>query len=63
MGGFHLRGQSEPALQSTLHTLRELSVRKVAPSHCTGEEAVALFREARGSDFIDGGCGAVIDVP
>jgi 7,8-dihydropterin-6-yl-methyl-4-(beta-D-ribofuranosyl)aminobenzene 5'-phosphate synthase len=35
----------------------------VAPSHCTGDEAVALFRRTWGSDFLEGGCGAIIEVP
>jgi len=34
-----------------------------APSHCTGDEAIAMFRAAWGDDFIAGGCGAVIELP
>jgi 7,8-dihydropterin-6-yl-methyl-4-(beta-D-ribofuranosyl)aminobenzene 5'-phosphate synthase len=63
MGGFHLLGHSESRLRRTLLALRDLGVRKVAPSHCTGDEAIALFREAWGSDFVEGGCGATIQVP
>jgi 7,8-dihydropterin-6-yl-methyl-4-(beta-D-ribofuranosyl)aminobenzene 5'-phosphate synthase len=62
MGGFHLLGQSEHRLRSKLQTLRSLGVRKVAPSHCTGDEAIALFRKDWGSDFIESGCGAVIEI-
>lgn len=63
MGGFHLMGKSERSLRATLQALRDLGVRKVAPSHCTGDDAIALFRRQWGSDFIEGGCGAVIEVP
>lgn len=63
MGGFHLLGKSERNLRGTLQALRNLGVRKVAPSHCTGDEAIAMFRAAWGHDFIDGGCGAVIELP
>jgi 7,8-dihydropterin-6-yl-methyl-4-(beta-D-ribofuranosyl)aminobenzene 5'-phosphate synthase len=63
MGGFHLLGHSERQLRGTLRALRGLGVRKVAPSHCTGDEAIALFRETWGSEFIEGGCGAIIQVP
>jgi 7,8-dihydropterin-6-yl-methyl-4-(beta-D-ribofuranosyl)aminobenzene 5'-phosphate synthase len=63
MGGFHLGDRSLEQNRATVAALRELGVRKVAPSHCTGDQAVALFREAWGSDFREGGCGAVIHVP
>jgi 7,8-dihydropterin-6-yl-methyl-4-(beta-D-ribofuranosyl)aminobenzene 5'-phosphate synthase len=63
MGGFHLGGYGTAEVAETVRALAELGVRKVAPSHCTGEEAIALFRSAWGSDFIEGGCGAVIEVP
>jgi 7,8-dihydropterin-6-yl-methyl-4-(beta-D-ribofuranosyl)aminobenzene 5'-phosphate synthase len=63
MGGFHLLGQSERDLRDTVRALRELAVRKVAPCHCTGDAAIALFRKTWGSDFIEGGCGAVIEIP
>jgi hypothetical protein len=41
----------------------QLGVRKAAPSHCTGDEAIAMFRAARGDGFVAGGCGAVIELP
>jgi len=63
MGGFHLAGRSDRDLRGTLHALRTLGVRKVAPSHCTGNEAITRFREIWGPDFIEGGCGAVIEIP
>lgn len=62
MGGFHLIARSPDQNRATIEALRKLGVRKVAPSHCTGDEAVAMFRAAWGDDFVEGGCGAVIDV-
>ena len=61
MGGFHMLGRRAGRNRATIEALRKLGVRKVAPSHCTGEEATAMFRAAWGPDFIEGGCGAVID--
>jgi 7,8-dihydropterin-6-yl-methyl-4-(beta-D-ribofuranosyl)aminobenzene 5'-phosphate synthase len=61
MGGFHLGGHAPAKLEATLQALRDLGVRRVAPSHCTGEEAIARFREVWGGNFIEGGCGAVIE--
>lgn len=63
MGGFHLLGLPPEQLRGTVAALRQLGVRKVAPSHCTGDTAIALFRDKWEKDFIEGGCGAVIDVP
>jgi 7,8-dihydropterin-6-yl-methyl-4-(beta-D-ribofuranosyl)aminobenzene 5'-phosphate synthase len=63
MGGFHLLGRGADRNRATIAALRRLGVRKVAPSHCTGDEAIALFREAWKDDFIDGGVGAVIELP
>lgn len=63
LGGFHLGGASRTGIQAVVARLRSLGVRKVAPSHCTGEAATALFRQAWGHDFVEAGLGAVIVVP
>lgn len=63
MGGFHLEGLPDQRLQAVIKRLKALGVAKVAPSHCTGERAMAMFRAAWGKDFVAGGLGAVIEVP
>lgn len=63
MGGFHLDEHSDRGLRATLQALQKLGVQKVAPSHCTGDRAIALFREQWGNNFVEGGCGAVIEMP
>ena len=63
MGGFHLLRFGSAATRKTIGDLQRMGVRKVAPSHCTGDEAIAMFRTAWGDDFLPGGCGAVIEVP
>lgn len=63
MGGFHLGGKTSPQIRAVIGALKELGVERVAPSHCTGEMAMALFREAWGEHFLEGGAGAVIEVP
>ncbi|MEX0600625.1 MAG: hypothetical protein WD423_12535 [Rhodothermales bacterium] len=60
--GFHLSGRADAEIRSIIDRVKGLGVRKVAPSHCTGDRAVGLFREAWGDDFVEGGLGAVIDV-
>ena len=63
MGGFHVAGMSTAQVIELIHIFKKLSVKKVAPSHCTGENAMALFREAWGDNFLEGGVGAVIEMP
>jgi 7,8-dihydropterin-6-yl-methyl-4-(beta-D-ribofuranosyl)aminobenzene 5'-phosphate synthase len=63
MGGFHLAGKDLREIEGIIDQLKALGVEKVAPSHCTGELAIALFRQRWGKDFAEGGLGAVIEVP
>jgi 7,8-dihydropterin-6-yl-methyl-4-(beta-D-ribofuranosyl)aminobenzene 5'-phosphate synthase len=63
MSGFHSQGLGESKLCKTVQGLRNQGIRKVAPSHCTGGKAVVLLRENWGSDFVEGGCGATIEIP
>lgn len=61
-GGFHLAGQSRAHVRGIVEALRAMGVQRVGPSHCTGDEAMRLFRQAWGEDFLDLGCGAVLVV-
>ena len=62
MGGFHLGGSSDAEIRAIIKRLKALGVEKVAPSHCTGDNAIHMFREEWQEDFIEGGLGAVIEV-
>jgi 7,8-dihydropterin-6-yl-methyl-4-(beta-D-ribofuranosyl)aminobenzene 5'-phosphate synthase len=62
MGGFHLLDRSETDIKNIIKALKSLGVQKVAPSHCTGETAMALFRDAWQDNYIEGGLGAVIEI-
>jgi 7,8-dihydropterin-6-yl-methyl-4-(beta-D-ribofuranosyl)aminobenzene 5'-phosphate synthase len=63
MGGFHLGGMTGAQVSEIIRTLKQAGVDKVAPSHCTGEKAIALFKNAWGDNFLAGGVGAIIEVP
>ena len=63
MGGFHLRSKSDAEIRVIIRHLKALGVKKVAPSHCTGDNAIRMFRDEWADDFIEGGLGAVIEVP
>jgi 7,8-dihydropterin-6-yl-methyl-4-(beta-D-ribofuranosyl)aminobenzene 5'-phosphate synthase len=63
MGGFHLGASSDAEIGAIIERLQGMGVSRVAPSHCTGERAMRMFREAWGDEFVAGGLGAVISVP
>ena len=60
MGGFHLGGKSGDEIEAVISGFKRLGVQRVAPCHCTGAEALGLFGEAFGANFIRAGAGAVI---
>ena len=63
LGGFHLGGKSQREIEGIISEFRRLGVRKVAPCHCTGEQAIRMFRQEYGEDFIQAGVGKVVRVP
>ncbi len=58
LGGFHLSGASEKEILTIIKQFRELGVVKVAPCHCSGDRARALFKEEFGEDYIEVGVGS-----
>jgi 7,8-dihydropterin-6-yl-methyl-4-(beta-D-ribofuranosyl)aminobenzene 5'-phosphate synthase len=60
MGGFHLVGSSRGRVEAIIRSLRELGVRRAAPSHCSGDNTRQTFAEAFGDKYIESGVGAVI---
>ena len=63
MGGFHLRGELPSRLESIADELVQLSVKKVAPCHCSGDEPRRLFKKKFGSNYIESGVGKRIELP
>ena len=58
-GGFHLLQNREDELERLAQTMKqELRVRRVAPAHCTGMQAFAVFRKVYGADFVAAGLGS-----
>ena len=62
LGGFHLLHLFEEKIREIIREFRNLHVKRVAPSHCTGEKAMQLFKEDYGEDFIKLGAGARIGI-
>lgn len=53
---------SEEELKSVIHELKELGVQKIAPTHCSGDQAIARCKEAFKDGFITAGVGQVIEI-
>ncbi|MBK1706593.1 MBL fold metallo-hydrolase [Halochromatium glycolicum] len=62
VGGFHLMYADQPAIERAIVALHALEVRKVVPTHCTGEQARTAFAKAWGEHCVDGGVGRVIEL-
>jgi 7,8-dihydropterin-6-yl-methyl-4-(beta-D-ribofuranosyl)aminobenzene 5'-phosphate synthase len=63
LGGFHLVRTPEPELGTIVRAFRrEFGVKRVAATHCTGDEAIAAFRDAYGADFIPVGAGKALSL-
>lgn len=63
LGGFHLRDKSAAEIETVITQLRDLGVERIAPCHCTGEQAMSMFATAFGADYIPVGAGKVLSVP
>jgi len=63
LGGFHLEQTSVDQVRRIIADFKSLGVAHAGPTHCTGEEAIRLFREAYGEQFIPGGVGRAVEAP
>jgi 7,8-dihydropterin-6-yl-methyl-4-(beta-D-ribofuranosyl)aminobenzene 5'-phosphate synthase len=57
LGGFHMLQQNRETASGHIERLRGLGVARVAPTHCSGDLATGLFREAFGDRFETAGAG------
>ncbi len=63
IGGFHLSGASSAQIESIIEEFGGLSVEKVAPCHCSGDDTRRLFKERYGEGYIESGVGKKIPLP
>lgn len=61
-GGFHLLRHSEAEVKDVIKQFRNLGVQKVGATHCTGDRAIEMFKEAYGDDFVEMGVGRVLKI-
>ncbi|MFN2271373.1 MAG: MBL fold metallo-hydrolase, partial [Anaerolineae bacterium] len=62
MGGFHLGSARRRQIERIIADFRDLGVRQVAPCHCTGGQAIRVFAEAYGDDFVKVGVGRLVEL-
>lgn len=63
MGGFHLVEMNDDTVNQIILELRSLGVKKCGATHCTGDRAIELFKNAYGENYVPMGTGMVIKVP
>ena len=57
LGGFHLGGANRSQIAAIVTDFRRLRVRRVAPCHCTGDQARRMLADAFGAGFSPAGVG------
>lgn len=62
LGGFHLGGASRSRIAGIITAFREMGVQKVAPCHCTGDQAINMFAAEYDDDFIQNGAGKIVEI-
>lgn len=62
LGGFHLMGRHKKTIQSIVDRFKQLKIKKVAPTHCSGKNAMRLFKKRYGSNFIEVKVGETVEV-
>ncbi len=62
LGGYHTLEADQEEANRIIERFRQMGVKKVAPSHCTGKLTRELFKETYQSNFIENGTGKIIEI-
>lgn len=60
MGGFHLKDHKPDQIAEIVSGIKNLSVAKIAPTHCTGKEAIEAFKQCWQDNFVELGVGNIV---
>lgn len=63
IGGMHLMQAHPDDVRRIIAEFKAMGVAWAGPTHCTGPDAIRLFRDAYGDHFIEGGTGTVATWP
>jgi 7,8-dihydropterin-6-yl-methyl-4-(beta-D-ribofuranosyl)aminobenzene 5'-phosphate synthase len=61
-GGFHLGAKSNAELEEIIRNFKEIGVEKCGATHCTGDEAIGMFKEALGENYVPMGTGRIFEI-
>lgn len=62
LGGFHLFRKNHKSIDKIVEEFRSLKVEKVAPCHCSGDDAIAEFQNAYQASCYKIGTGTVLTI-
>jgi 7,8-dihydropterin-6-yl-methyl-4-(beta-D-ribofuranosyl)aminobenzene 5'-phosphate synthase len=60
LGGFHLAAFPEASIRNIIARFRENGVNRVSATHCTGDKAIQMMKDAYKENFLDAGVGKKI---
>jgi 7,8-dihydropterin-6-yl-methyl-4-(beta-D-ribofuranosyl)aminobenzene 5'-phosphate synthase len=60
IGGLHLMQHTDQQLNHLAEKLKELGIRNICPTHCTGDKSIAYLKNFFGEGYIQGGTGKEI---
>jgi 7,8-dihydropterin-6-yl-methyl-4-(beta-D-ribofuranosyl)aminobenzene 5'-phosphate synthase len=61
MGGFHLLRTGKHAVEDIAREFKDMEIQYAAPTHCSGDQTLAVFREVFGDKYLKLGTGRVIE--
>ncbi len=61
LGGFHLLEKDKRELEFIAQEMKKLGIERVGPTHCTGPEAIEIFKKQFGESFVRVGAGLKIE--
>jgi len=62
IGGFHLKNADEERIQRTINDLAAFNPEVICPYHCTGNKAIAMFKDAFGTECLAVKTGDTIEL-
>jgi len=62
LGGFHLGAKSKQEIETIVKNFQSLKVEKIAPLHCSGDNARKIFKKYYGNNFIDLKVGETLNI-
>ena len=60
IGGLHLMRQADEELEKLAATLKEMGIKHICPTHCTGDKSIASLKSSFEEGYISGGTGKEI---